>query len=358
MINKLHSSCLYLTMLALSQIVIFPQAATPQTSDNDALLSGFLDGDTDDEGIHSKAPLNRSNERSVGYNLQFTLLPSSIVEREGGGGLGDFGSIEREERENSGIGFSTSFSGFYRHKVGPKSKFTLSGTLSTSVFENSDSNARSGLITLSFEQSFDKGRWSIAPFYRTTWKANDTDSRAFGAQFQVQRRLSSSTILVFSARAEDRNYFEQPNTDHNGPRYSTSLGVNYKLSPGFSVLGGLRYRHNQPTRQNLQNREYAVFARATKTWDTDFELGFGVDLGQRRHIGTNQVIRLVGGTPTLQSITREEEFYSLNITIENPNLKYAGFTPSARCSYTDTTSNIKVFGYAVTSCKLTISRNF
>lgn len=291
--------------------------------------------------------------KPFGVSGQFALLPSTNINRgtgnskdDGGGNIGD------ESRRNSGVGAFASISGFYNRRIGQNAKFTLRSNLSTSLYENKRYDSATGRFSVGYERATKGLRWNIAPFVQYNIRVDDNDSFALGARFGLQKRLNQRTTLVFSASHEYRKYPSLVNDSNDGPRSGASLGFQYRLRADLSFSGGVSTERNRPNILHAQYDEYAVFVGASKAWKGGLNTSLRLSAGSRDFIG--DFLRF-GSSDTSP---RADDYYRVSISGYNSRWNYAGFTPTLSCSYTKNLSNVALFDYSATECKLAATRNF
>ena len=294
-----------------------------------------------------------SSTKPFGFSGQVALLPSTNVNRgTSNTRFGTGGTITDDSREESGTGVYASLSGYYRRGLSTQSQLVFRGTIDARKYSVSDYNQASGTFSVAYERAYSLGSWSIEPYYRHLGSKDAYDSRAIGARAWLQHEITPSTVLAFSTSYERQRYPFLGDTFYDGPRMSGSVALYYQFRPDLSFSGGLRTENNRPERVDLQYKEYAAFANLDKAFRGGLNLGFGVEVGNRRFQGPFAS----GGF--LDEFTRSDDFYSLRVSAGNSRLNYVGFTPTLTCTYSKNRSNADLYDYTATDCKLALTRNF
>ncbi len=291
-----------------------------------------------------------AQNKPAGLGGYFALLPSTNINRGTNNTvfdttLGRF-VIDPNSRAASGVGVGLGVSGYFRHLMTPKSRLVLNGGLSGIRYSDKSYNSTTGSLSVSYERVTDKGRWSLAPYTRYTWREDDAGGGAKGLRFSLDQRVSDQNRIGFSLSHEYRRYPEESYRD--GGFTSAQINLRHQINPSFSLNGGVGAEHSTPDAAHLRYDTYKLLAGLFKAWEGGFDTGFGVEAG----------IRGFDGNFPLTTSPRDDAFYRIRFSIRNTRINYLGFTPGLSCSYINNSSNVAFYDYTATECQTTISRNF
>lgn len=288
--------------------------------------------------------------KPIGFSGYFSFLPSTNINRGTTNTifdtvLGDF-IIDPETRAASGVGLQIGASGYFRHVANQSSRYTLNWSVSSSRYKEDGYNSTIANLGLSYESVTRSGNFVITPYYRKTWRQDDTGNEAFGLQLALTRRISDQSQLRFSLGHELRNYSVQNYQDTSITTGSFNLG--YQINPSVSLSGGFGFERNRPNAEHLQYDSYRVFANLSKSWKGGLQTSFGIETGYRNYVGDYP----------LTTFARDDDFYKISIGVQHTRIDINGFTPHLLCSHTINRSNVAFFDYKATECQAAISRNF
>ena len=179
----------------------------------------------------------------------FALLPSSNINRGTNNtvfdtALGRF-VIDPNSRAASSVGVGLGVSGYFRHLLIPKSRLVLNEGLSGIRYsDNKSYNNTTGSLSVSYERVTDKGRWSLAPYSRYTWREDDARGRATGLRFSLDQGVSDQNRIGFSLSHEYRRYPEESYRD--GGFTSAQINLRHQINPSFSLNGGVGIERSTP----------------------------------------------------------------------------------------------------------------
>jgi hypothetical protein len=256
------------------------------------------------------------------------------------------GAISQSSQESSGVGAQFGASGYFRRHIGQQGRISLNWNAQTTQYEDNTYNSDVINLSLPYERVTPTGNWSIMPFYREAWYTTNADNYAAGLQFGLTRRISPRNALRFSYLYEDRRYEDL--SFQNGSFTSASLSFNRQLTPSMGIEIGLSQQVSDPQVAHLQYTENGLTTALSNTWpgglQSQFRLGYGIR-------------DFVGDYP-LTTSPREDDYYTLSVSLQHSRIDIRGFTPQLQCSHTVNNSNIAFSDYDVTECQITLSRNF
>ena len=186
--------------------------------------------------------------RPVSVSGHFSLLPSTNVNRGTDNTAFDtvFGRfvIDDEGRTDSGVGIQAGLSGHFRNPTSSKGRMALHWSVSGIRYEDERYDSDTGSISISHERAVQSGIWSISPYIRGTWRADDADNDAKGLRFGIAHRPDALHQLDFSLAREYRSY---PLQDYRNGTFSTmSFRLSRQISPSQSISVGFGLDRSSP----------------------------------------------------------------------------------------------------------------
>ncbi len=288
--------------------------------------------------------------KPIGVSGYFALIPSTNVNRGTTQSVFDTASgtfvIDPDSKASSGVGTQLGVSGYFRHRTGPKSRVTLNWGLAGTRYEDKIHDNATGVVSLSYEQNFDAGRWYISPFFSSTWREDDADYDTRGARFGIARRLSGKNTLYVSGSHEYRRFLDQGYK--SGGYNLASLGLGHQIDPSLSVNGGLAFEFNNARLPHLRYYGHKLFAGVSKSWQGGLQTSSSIEFGVRD---------FVGDFPFTTS-PRDDSYYGISAAVSNTRIDIGGFTPRLSCSYRVNQSNVAFYDYDTTECLASLSKNF
>ena len=291
-----------------------------------------------------------AQNKPVGISGYFAMLPSTNINRGTNNTvfdttLGRF-VIDPNAQAASGVGIGLGASGYFRHLMTPQSRLVLNWGLSGIRYDDSSYNSATGIVSVSYEQITDKGRWLLTPYTRYTWREDDAGGRANGLRFSLDQRVSNENRIGFSLSHEYRSYPEESYRD--GGFTSARINLHHQINPSLSLNGGVGIERSTPNAAHLRYGAYKLFGGLSKAWKGGLHTSFGIEAGRRDFVGIYP----------LTTSPRDDAFYGLKFSTHNTRINYAGFTPRLSCFYVNNRSNVAFYDYTATECQMTLSRNF
>tara|TARA_B100000768_G_C11257963_1_gene367352 strand:+ start:413 stop:1699 length:1287 start_codon:yes stop_codon:yes gene_type:complete len=288
--------------------------------------------------------------KPIGFNGYFSILPSSNINLGTTNTvfdttLGRF-VIDPSAKAKSGVGAQLGFSGYFRHRNSPTSSISLNWSLSNTKHDEELYNSTVGNIAFSYGQVTGQGRWFLSPFYRKTWRKDDSQNNAQGLNFGLTHRLNNQNQLNFNLSHEYRNYEVKDYQD--GTFSSATLILNHQIRPSLSLSGGASFGRSSPERADLQYGSDKLILGMLKSWEGGLQTKLGFEYGQREYEGIYP----------LTTSARNDDFKKISIGVQHSRINIQGFTPQLACSHIINRSNVAFFDYSATECQATISKNF
>lgn len=188
---------------------------------------------------------------------------------------------------------------------------------------------------------------TLSTYYRKTWRNDDAGNAAYGLHFALNHKLGDRSDVHFSMGHELRDYAAQNYLDSKITH--GSLNVGYQINPSTAIRGGLGAEFDRvPEATHLQHHAYKAFMGITKSWHTDLQASFGLEVGQRNFAGDYP----------LTTYARHDTYSKINMSLQDARINFSGFAPRLACSYTLNASNVAFFDYRAADCQVTISKQF
>lgn len=254
--------------------------------------------------------------------------------------------IDPNALASSGVGVQLGVTGFLRHAPSPNSRWILGGSLIGTGYGNEIHNTATASVSLTYEHSYERWRWSLGPHASATWRKDDADQRIAGLRFGVSYRMTPRSSLGLTALHEERSYPNQAYKD--GPFTQLTFNLAHQIDPSLVMRAGISIEQGTPAAAHLQHEGYSLTASLSKTWQGGLMTALAVDLGKRDFIGNYP----------LTTTPRRDEFARLSISLQHPRVEIRGFTPRLTCSHTINQSNVAFYDYDATECQATLSTEF
>lgn len=309
---------------------------------------------TDELKALQKAYATVSNKSPFTYGMNFSLLPSTNVNKTASSSifdtlLGRF-TIEDGGAEESGLGYR--FGGRINYETA-----LPSGAVLTYGFEANRNqypikrlNRTDGTLKVTLSQNT-VGGVSYATPYVTRFAYDRTDevssnSKSVGLRIGHERYLTTDSSVTVSATAERRNYDDKDYLD--GSFFSASLGYQTQISEAYHirVQGGI-----SASTPEIEHGRYAGASLSGEV--TRFVPNWG-------HVGLNLGFtkrQYEGDFPALGE-PRADRSRNVGMSFRSQKFKVMGSSPKLSCKFQQNWSNVALYEYQSTDCALTFERNF
>ena len=290
-------------------------------------------------------------ERPFGFGAQFALLPSTNINRGTSNTVFDPGNpnvppFRITSQGESGVGVLLGFSGFYRRPLSPDDQLVFDAGVVGRFYDDDIYNSSTLSFSALYERWATDHSWSFGPYARNTWAENGYDTYAVGGQFAVDRRITDRTSLFFDTRYEERTY---PSVETLDGHYAAGrLGLAFSPRPDTMLVGGVRWDESNAASRYQAYDGFAVFARGLRRWSGGLVTGIGLEIGGRGYKDDYP----------LTTMERQDDFFRLDVSVQNSNIDWRGLTPVVTCVHTINQSNIAFFDYDVTECQIGLTRSF
>lgn len=290
------------------------------------------------------------NTKPVGFSGFVTLKPTSNLNNGTQNTRFDtfLGQvvIDESSRAVSGVGLQAGISGYFRYPVGQGNRMVLDWSASGTRYKNAAFNSDATNISLQFEHPFRTGQIQLGPYWRRGFRSGDISQDTSGFALNTDIRLSQDYSLNANFTTEYRLHPTKPHLD--GTLDAGRVTIKRVVSDSLSVSGGISASTSRPESAHLQYDSLGVNVAVAKTWQSGIRTSVGLNIGTREFVGPYP----------LTFTPRADSFFSVNLSVQDPAISYAGFSPKVGCSYTQNRSNVAFFDYDTTACQLSFTRSF
>lgn len=298
--------------------------------------------------VHFLNDIDQKRPFSLGATL--AIVSSSNVNRgssqdtfnPGASGLPSFDITSQAE---AATGLELSLNGRHLWQLGHQNRWALDWSAALRGFKSSDHDSFSVSSRLSYIFTSASTQWSLGPSARMSWNKTDEDRLVLGVSGAFEQRLSSQSSLFLNGSAEFSDYLSSDSKD--GPFYSAQLGLAKSTMKGVLAFG-TRFSFYRPNLAHQQYDGLGAFAQFTRSGPGGLHSEIGIELGYRGYAAD---FPLVG-------FAREDEFYQITISAQHDNLRIGGLTPTVRCLFGTTASNIAFYDHYVAECAYSLSLRF
>jgi hypothetical protein len=284
-------------------------------------------------------------------SFNFSLLPSTNVHRYTYNDtfetfLGIF-TPEGGGDEVSGIGLSIGAGLSYTIALPDYSQLSLRTRIDQKLYNFSELNSTNVRVALRRE-SFAIGRTTTMEPY--LWLSFDEEQvlerRDYGLKLATAWQLGNGGQLRTSLQAESRNYIDSEAT--SGP-YGR-IGVNYgnSIGPRTRFGFGISIARFEPERDHLTYWEGGLSANISRQFDGIGTLGVFASLTARDYEGIFPATDLI----------REDDTVAVGISYSPQTFEVFGARPKVSCQVQRNASNIALYDYQTTDCRISFEKSF
>jgi hypothetical protein len=284
-------------------------------------------------------------------SFNFSLLPSTNVNRytynnEFETLLGIF-TPEGGGDEVSGIGLSVGAGLSYTIALPDYSQLSLRTRVDQRLYDVPDLNSTSVRVALSRE-SFAIGRTTtMEPFLRLGFdEERELERRDYGLSLSTPWQLGNGAQLRTSFMGESRNYIDSEAS--SGP-YGR-IGVNYEnsIGPRMRFRFGVSVARFEPEREHLTYWESSLSANISRRFDGIGALGVFGSITARDYDGIFPATDLI----------REDDTVALGISYSPQQFDIFGARPKISCQVQRNASNIALYDYQTTDCRIAFEKSY
>lgn len=285
------------------------------------------------------------------FELGFALLPSTNIRRytyndEFVTLLGVFTPAGGGEVE-SGVGVSLGAGFSYRLSLPDKSRLTLRARIDQSIYDISELN-QTALLLAARRDSFAIGRsTTVEPYLRFRFtEVQKLARRDVGVNLSTVWWLKNNSQFSAATTIEYRDYLEQNVFD--GPFGRLSLRYRHTLDDQTSLGIGVALARSDPKREHLKYWERQASADATRRFQNIGSFGlFG-----------SYTARVYDGIFPATGFARKDAAFAVGISYQPDRFQVFGSRPRVSCQTERNSSNIALYDYKTTDCRLTFERTF
>jgi hypothetical protein len=284
-------------------------------------------------------------------SFNFSLLPSTNVHRytynnEFETLLGIF-TPEGGGDEVSGIGLSIGAGLSYTIALPDYSQLSLRTRVNQTLYDISELNSTSVRVGLSRE-SFAIGRTTtMEPFLRLSIDEEQVlERRDYGLKLATAWQLGNGGQLRTSFLGESRNYIDSDATSgpygRIGVNYGNSIGPRTRFGLGISIA---RF---EPEREHLTYWERSVSADISRRFNGIGALGLFGSITARDYDGIFPATDLI----------REDDTVAVGISYSPQTFEVFGARPKVSCQVQRNASNIALYDYQSTDCRIAFEKSY
>ena len=288
--------------------------------------------------------------KPFGFSTHFSLIPSSNINRGSSKAtfdtsLGQF-VIDPDSRESSGIGAQVGGSGYFRYPLNAEDRLVISLSGIGTKYSNDNFDQATGVLSLSYEEILSEIQWRVTPYFRYTWRGDDSDNQAVGINAHVDQRIFEKDTVGLTLTHEYRKF---PNLGYQDGSFSAVRGsVRHQFDSDLAVFAGVGGSLSLPDAEHLQYVGYRAFAGISKVWEGGIHSGAEIYAGKREYIGE---------FPFLNE-PRQDGFQGVSFSIYSTKLHYKKYTPKLLCNMEFNQSNIDLYDYNFRECFIYLTKNF
>lgn len=305
-----------------------------------------------DEIVH-KTPLS--------YSGTFAVLPSTNVNNGTKTTIISIGglpfTIDDGGLETSGYGILFGGNASYRWALGGGQQLELKGDILANWYEIESLRNLTATVSLQYQRESGSNGIAVGPYVRQTWYLpvenpdKSPDNYATGISLAYSEHLNSSDKISFDLRYEYQTHAAVNSSGNykSGPYRSGSVKLDHEINSSLSVFASLGLqRYAPPLSEHLAYQSVNLSVGANKLWSPKLMTGITLGIGERAY----------DGDYPLHGFPRQDDFYSLTLSVRSTRLKVFDVIPQLSCTYKRNQSNVAFFDYETTNCQIALMQSF
>lgn len=294
------------------------------------------------------------------YSGNFSILPSTNVNngtRIRYFSVGGLIFTNNAGYEESGYGLRLGGNASYRWSLGGGQQIQLLGDVLVNWYEIEALQNATGTLALQYQKDDGISHLAIGPYLRRTWylPVENPDSRpdnyAVGVSLAYSRQITQDDKVSIDLRYEDQTHFALSRGVEykSGPYQAVTVRWDHEIDSDLSVFGSVGLQAYTPPFDNLAYTAANLSIGANKFWSPTLLTGITLSVGERNY---NAIYPGFG-------VVREDDFYSIEVSVVNAKIKIFNVVPRVSCTYRRNMSTIVVFyDYESTNCAISLVQSF
>jgi len=235
----------------------------------------------------------------------------------------------------------------YSLSVAKNSQLALRVGVNQNLYDDSDLNQANIRLAATQETFFVGGSAIVEPYFKLRLdKRQRLNRQDTGLRFSRHWRLQEDTLFSVSAIAENRDYVE--NRALSGPYGTIKFGYQYALDERTKAGLSLSFNRSEPEASHLRYREGGILANISRNYPK-----FG-NIGLFANITTRGYDDFFPAT----DIKRRDETVAIGVSYTPQKLRIYGSRPRLLCQNERNSSNIALYDYETTDCRISFERSF
>jgi hypothetical protein len=313
------------------------------------LANGSQDSDLQQFAARTLRAMNE--HRSHGASLQFSLLPSTNVNRGTSNSTFNIGPfefiIDDNSRKTSGLGVSMGGNAFKNFRVDDKRAITLRGGANLKKYKDTNDYDDATLsLGLDYRRIFGWIATSVGPAVRYKFAAGDPHMLAYGLAGGVNVPVGSRSQAGAAISVMHQDYVDLDYRD--GPKVSTNFTLQHLLSASTRLAGTIAFEFERTDRPHLDHNDILFKLEAHHEWRGGLITSA---------FASYQPSYYDGDFPTTGEPRTDHE-YSIGGRVAHRSFSIGGFAPQLTYEYTTKSSNVSFYDHESHDVGLSMTRNF
>jgi len=297
----------------------------------------------------------------LSYSGTFAVLPSTNVNNGTKTTIITIGGlpfvISDDGLETSGYGILLGGNASYRWSLGNGQQVELKGGILANWYDVEPLQNLTARVSLQYQRDASTTSINVGPYvrrtlYRPVENPDKTpDNYALGISFAYSEQLTPSDKVSFDLRYEYQTHFAVSSLGNykSGPYRSGSVKLDHEVNSSLGIFASLGLqRYAPPLSEHLAYSGVNLSIGANKLWSPELMTGITLGVGERAYDGNYPL----HGSP------RQDDFYSLTLSVRSTKIKIFEVIPQLSCTYKRNQSNVAFFDYEATNCQIALTQSF
>ncbi|MEX0287287.1 MAG: surface lipoprotein assembly modifier [Paracoccaceae bacterium] len=290
-------------------------------------------------------------ERPISFRFNFSIEPSTNITRGTTNVFFDANgrrfTVSSLSRSRSGVGYFAGGDVSFNMPLDGNQRLSfVVGANQTRYSVDNQLGRTRARVGLAYDVTRERYRFSALPFYRYEDREDGDDNDTIGIVLSSEYLITGRNRLIFDGVFEDISYRQLD--VRNGLRSNVAIGGRYLASSTMFYSYGVTLERINTGLSHNRYRGYGLFGSVERQLASGMVVTAAARIGMR---GFDDLFPFAG-------VKRQDEFGILSLSLRNSRWNLSGITPTMTCTHEVNRSNLSLYDFNATGCRIGFTRSF